>query len=289
MPDNTEVAHGEDSADDDELPSYETLLLDTGLYREFDLEGDWSFVKRLYQGPDVQFDAYCVFCEKDSTFKQYVHARGGGSGMSTPKDDIYLEPRIIHLEFRCQRKPKHQYFYVLQVQRQAISKIGQSPSLATIASAGIARFRKVLEKEYLGDLNRAIGLFAHGVGAGAFVYLRRIFEHLLAATAVRAREDGEPLAGFEQLRMDEKVKALAAHLPAEVVDAASAYSVLSAGIHALSEEQCLALFPVMRTSIEFILDGHLAARKKVEHQNELKRALAAAQTSAKRDARLSGK
>ena len=49
------------------------------------LRGTGPMWKRLYRGPDLQFDAYCVFCEKDATFKQYVHARGGGAGMSTPK------------------------------------------------------------------------------------------------------------------------------------------------------------------------------------------------------------
>ena len=275
--------HTDDAAleDERELPSYEKLLLDFGLYREFDLDGDWSYVKRLYQGPEVQFDAYCVHCEKESTFKQYVGSRGSGAGMSLPKDQSYLESRIIDLEFRCQRKAKHQYHYILQVDRQAIAKIGQTPSLATIATAGSTRFKKVLNKAYVSDLHRAIGLFAHGVGAGSFVYLRRIFEHLLLKAAEDARSIGNPLAGFEELHMDKKINALADHLPPEIVEAAGAYSVLSADIHTLSEEECLALFPVMRASIEFILDGHLADKMRRQHQRELKRALVDAKAKVK--------
>lgn len=264
-----------------ELPDHNELLLKTSLYEQFDLAGNWPYVKRFFSGPDIQFDAYCVFCEKDSTFKQYVGSRGSGSGMSTPKDEIYLEPRIIHLEFRCQRKPKHHYYYILQVAQQDIFKIGQYPSIATIASAGTKRFKKVLERNYLGDLNRAIGLFAHGIGAGSFVYLRRIFEHLLIETAQKARLGGDELDGFEGLHMDKKVAALAAYLPSEVAETAEIYSVLSAGIHALTEKQCLALFPVMLASIEYILDGHLAAKKREEHQRDLKRAINGARNTAK--------
>lgn len=102
--------------------------------------------------------------------------------------------------------------FVQTAARQAIFKIGQFPSLATIASAGTKRFRKVLDKSFLNDLNRAIGLFAHGVGAGSFVYLRRIFEHLLIETAKAARSDGNVLEGFEGLHMDEKIKALGTYL-----------------------------------------------------------------------------
>ena len=267
--------------DEEELPSYTALFLEIGLYNEFDLEGNWAYVKRFFRGPDIQFDAHCVFCEKGSTFKQFVGARGSGSGTSTPKDEFYLEPRIIYLEFCCQRQPKHHYHYVLQVERQAISKIGQSPSLAMIAGAETKRFRKVLTKNYLGDLNRAIGLFAHGVGAGSFVYLRRIFEHLLIEAAKNARAHDDALIDFDSLHMDKKVKALSAYLPAEVVEAADVYSVLSAGIHALTEKQCLDLFPVMRASIEYILDGHLAMKKREENQRTLKLAISNAKNTSK--------
>ncbi len=101
------------------------------------------------------------------------------------------------------------------------------------------RFKSVLEKDLLRDLNIAIGLFAHGVGAGAFAYLRRIFERLLFAAGANARGKGDPINGFETTRMVKKINTLASHLPAEVVETARTYRLLSAGIHALSEEQCL--------------------------------------------------
>lgn len=260
----------------DSLPNHTTLLLESGLYREYDLGGDHFFVRRMFNGPDIQFDAHCIYCEKQSTFVQYVGNRGGGAGSPIPKDEYWLESRNILLDFRCQRQKKHAYYYLLRVERQAISKIGQSPSLATIASSGTSRFKKVLAANYLRDLNMAIGLFAHGVGAGSFVYLRRIFEHLLQEAAAAARAAGAPLSGFETMRMDEKIKALTGHLPDEVVDTAGTYSLLSAGIHALPEDRCLALFPVLRASIELILEGHLAAKKRELQRMELKKALASA-------------
>ena len=143
----------------------------------------------------------------------------------------------------------------------------------------------MLEKNYHRDLNMAIGLFAHGVGAGAFVYLRRIFEHLLSEAAAMARASGDLHDGFEAKRMNEKIKALASHLPPEGVEVAKTYSVLSAAIHSLSEAQCLSLFPIMRASIEMILDAYLAAQERARHQQELKRALAKAAGQVAQDVR----
>ena len=271
--------------DEDELPSYNALLLDSGLFREYTLDGNYDYIKRMYNGPDIQFDAHCVYCQQMSTFKQCVGSRGGGAGHSPPKDEVWLEPRVFRLEFRCQREPKHAYHYMFRVERQAITKIGQSPSLATIALTQTARFNGVLDKNYFRDLNMAIGLFAHGVGAGSFVYLRRIFEHLLLEVAATARNTGNLLDGFETMRMDGKIKALASHLPPEVAETAGTYRILSAGIHGLSEEQCLSLFPIMRESIEIILDGHLAARNREKHKQELTRALSKAESQIKTDAR----
>lgn len=264
-----------------ELPSHAALLLESGLYREYDLNGDFLYIKRMYEGPGLQFDAPCVYCRQTSTFRQYVSARGGGSRSPTPKDGYWLEPRVFCLEFRCQRELKHAYHYVFRVERQAITKIGQSPSLATIASFETARFRNVLQKNYRRELSSAIGLFAHGIGVGSFVYLRRIFEHLLVETAETARSAGDLPSGFESMRLLGKVRALAPHLPNEVVETAGTYGLLSAGIHELSEKQCLSLFPIMRASIEMILDAHLAARKRAEHKQELKRALTEAERQVK--------
>lgn len=271
----------EEDEEEDELPSQIELLLEAALYRDYALDGNYLYVKRFFEGPDLQFDAHCVYCEQSSTFKQAVGNRGTGSGRQRPSDQSWLEPKVFTIKLQCQRKPKHLYYYVFRIERQAIAKIGQSPSLADIASADIARFRKVLGDPYRADLHRAVGLYAHGIGAGSFVYLRRIFEHLLAEAAKTERKAGNPLEGFEIGPMDEKVKALAGTLPPEVVETSGTYAVLSAGIHALTEEQCLTLFPVMRAAVMLILDGHLAALERDKNRKDLKRALAKAQSEIK--------
>jgi len=274
------------------LPERKKLLLEEGLYRPFDLMGDWSYVQGFLVGPPLQFDTYCIHCKQQSTFREVRSPSGSGSGMSVPENKIYLGQRIFSLTFKCQRDTKHSYMYFLQVYREAIQKIGQTPSMADIASAEIERFRSVIDQVYLRELKTAIGLFSHGVGIGSFVYLRRIFEKLISDERDAARREGETLEGFEGLRLEDKIAALKNRLPPALVRHKSAYGVLSAGIHELKEETCLRYFPVLRAVIELTLEDHLSQKMKKDAATALDRELqkanqevANAQSGTRREAR----
>lgn len=58
-------------------------------------------------------------------------------------------------------------------------KVGQFPPLADLTREDTKKYRKILSKDDYSDLNRAIGLNSHGVGAGSLIYLRRVFENLI--------------------------------------------------------------------------------------------------------------
>ncbi|MGY2809367.1 MULTISPECIES: hypothetical protein [unclassified Bradyrhizobium] len=255
---DTEV---EDDDDSGQLPPVQTLFTEDGLYRERHLEGDWSYVKRLIGGPDLQFDAHCVYCKERSTFKERV-TRGAGSGRSPPDDKTYLNDRMFSLTFYCQRNEKHSYFYIFEVKRQTLQKIGQSPSVAELAFPQLDAYEPILDRAYLKELKIALGLFSHDVGAGSFVYLRRVFEKLIHDEADAARAAGEALAGFDGMPLDQKIEALQHRLPPALVKYKLAYGVLSAGVHTLDEKTCKRYFPVLQEIIMVILDEHLAARSK---------------------------
>jgi len=75
---------------------------------------------------------------------------------------------------------------------------------------GIKKYRKILGDSKYRELHRAIGLSAHGVGIGAFVYLRRIFEGLVEAArdevAKKTDWDEEKQEEFKTSRWDEKIR-----------------------------------------------------------------------------------
>jgi hypothetical protein len=137
-----------------------------------------------------------------------------------------------------------------------VQKIGQYPSLADTLQDASRKYSKVFpSKQDQSEFYKALGLAAHGVGIGSFVYLRRIFERLIR----RRFDEFEDLENwtdedFNSKRWDERIDLMRNHLPGFMVDNRRVYSILSVGMHELEEAQCLKLAPVMQSSILVILE-----------------------------------
>lgn len=133
-------------------------------------------------------------------------------------------------------------------------------------------YKHVISKEDRKELGTAIGLFASGVGAGSYVYLRRILERLVYQAKETAADtiDNEM---FEQARVAEKIKMLEGYLPDILVKNRTIYGILSKGIHELSEEECRKYFPVVKECIYQILGMWESLRKKQADEAALNKAL----------------
>lgn len=267
----------------------EYLLLNFSLYEGMDInDGNLDFISTLLSDEKSnQIDCYCVECKKDSTFrKQFKEPINdgkaivysslpvkGNSSDSLNNELLSLEIQGFHqLKYFCQRNLKHEYVFNFKVAEQKITKIGQYPSMADIELHGIEKYRKILSKEYR-DFSKAIGLNSHGIGIGSFVYLRRIFENLIEETRTYALESGSSFdnESFQKSRMDEKIKLLDNHLPDILVQNRQIYSILSKGIHELTEEECKEMFPNVKLAIELILDEKLAKKEKESKTQQLRK------------------
>jgi hypothetical protein len=160
----------------------------------------------------------------------------------------------------------------------AIEKIGQYPSLATIAQDETRQYRSVLKDENASEFHKAVGLAAHGVGVGSFVYLRRVFERLIRSRfdEFKVQESWDETA-FNGMRMEDKINLLKDHLPEVLVANRRVYSILSLGIHELEEEACLTAFPMMRSAIIIILEDDKKKREDLARRQEMEKAIAAFQ------------
>jgi hypothetical protein len=179
-----------------------------------------------------------------------------------------------HLDFRCARAPGHLAHFDILVDLTETSggdrsirlrKIGQWPSLADIAASGIDEYRAFIAPADLAELKRAVGLAAHGIGIGSFVYLRRIFERLVNEAAERAVAADKTFdrAAFVTLRMEDKLQAVKDYIPDWMVENRKLYSILSLGLHDLSEDACKAAFPAVKQAILALLEQHAEeARRK---------------------------
>lgn len=242
------------------------------IYLDKDITYDYLFNElSLYTPIDYQIsyeipvtpsmDSYCINCGKESTFKRFsLSDLIPHSHIGTSEYTSYM--------FRCTRNENHQYTMILQTAGEKTMKIGQYPSLRDLASEDIKKYKKVLASDF-GNFKEAIGLNAHGVGAGSFVYLRRIFENLIEEKRQLALEEQTDWSDeiFSHSKMDEKIKLLRVYLPDFLVENRKIYSILSKGIHELDDQECLELFPELRLAIELILDEKLSDIEKKQKVN----------------------
>lgn len=250
----------------DTLPSVEKFCVSLPLYAEHAVRD--SETDRLYKfiTAGVNIDCFCVDCQQSSVFI------GHPQGLEVGELEFGLGDRIFIRKFICSRVHTHFAYFYFRLKRHILAKVGQSPSMADISESQIRSYRKVLSEDEYRELARAVGLASHGVGIGSFVYLRRIFERLIEEARVKAQKGaGWDEGVFQKSRMDEKIELLEAHLPAFLVEQRKLYSILSKGIHSLTEGDCLEAFPVVRVGVELILDQKLAAKQQQEKMEDAKK------------------
>lgn len=232
------------------LPSPQEFCLAVPLYDEFpydDNDANPFFGLEHFKG---SLDCHCHGCGRHSVFNRM--------GVPEFKEHHHHHNYVFVLWFICSRDQNHRSCFVFRSNKGVLQKIGQFPSLADLATPDLQKYRPVLGDDGFKELTRAVGLASHGVGAGAFVYLRRIFEGLIEKTRqVGASEEGWDDRAFENARMDEKIMMLKHHLPQFLVENRALYGIMSVGVHTLPESKCLESFPVVRVGIELILDQRL--------------------------------
>lgn len=73
--------------------------------------------------------------------------------------------------------------------------------------------------------------------------------------------------------MDEKIVLLRDYLPIFLVENSSIYSILSKGIHSLTEDECLEFFEPMKLGIELILDEKIEQEEKANKISHTRKSL----------------
>jgi hypothetical protein len=228
----------------------------------------------------LTFDSYCPQCKSDTTWRvlpdPYVPAGTRNRlKLGGQTSDMFEAFRgaVRRLEFSCARNPQHCARFGLGVEvtgeggknKVELVKFGQWPSLADIAASEMDAYRSFISETDLAELKRATGLAAHGIGIGSFVYLRRVFERQVRRAADAAIAAGTKLARdeFDRMPMEDKLQAVKDHVPAWMVENRKLYSILSRGLHELSEEVCKRVFPAVKQATLALLEqGAEEARRK---------------------------
>lgn len=234
------------------------VLIDDPLYTQYDLSSvESDEIRSTFRSGSV--DAYCPSCKRLSVFR--VQTRRS-FGIATDEPEKIKSYGLIAVHAKCVRqnpegftdKCEHDLHVLFHRSGDQLVKIGLYPAKADMDFGLLDDPHKELPPDLRTELGTAIGLSSHGVGIGAFVYLRRIFERLVHDSYEVALAAGEvEQKNYQNARMSEKILLLAEHLPSRLVQSANLYGVLSKGIHELSEEECRKNFPLVRQAINLIL------------------------------------
>jgi len=242
-----------------DLPIYTPLIIEDTNSDDFN---------SLFYSKDRRIEGYNPWRKNQSTF--YI-------SKTLTYDDTNAKSKEIFgtIELGCLRYNDLFRFYTLwDPKGKRLVKIGQFPSVADFHINEIKQYNKLLTNEKLKEFTKAIGLAANGVGIGSFVYMRRIFEYLILEAYNKAKNDNVlSELEFQRARMDEKIDLLHSYLPSFLIENKGLYSILSLGIHELSEEDCLTHFDTIRVGIEIILDEKLDEIRKNEKIEEAKKKL----------------
>lgn len=250
-------------------PLYQRITLS-----DEDLELVFKILDEVFLPTDT-IDIFCLHCRKHSIFKLVKKGQIEHNSYATSVElqNQQIPFGIIH--FACTRNTSHYLGVIFILGKNELLKIGQYPSKADIEFPDWDKYSEIIPAKVLQDIKRACGLASHGIGAGSYVYLRRAIEYLLNNAIKHAidqkifKEDD-----FKGLRVIEKIEKLKDFLPKILFENKEAYSILSKGVHELSEEDCLSSFELIQSTIQLILDEILSEKLKNEKEKIIRKNIA---------------
>lgn len=275
------------------------FIITSSLYDEYTIE-DNPELNELVQicNKKIRFEMFCPGCGEKKVFiyegglskpliRNIENALQSPGNLTVAKciaQDLLKDIDHIYFRFNCSLDESHKLEYFFTKKGYKIIKVGQYPSSADIDLPQAKKFSSILGKQYYDELKRAIGLYSHGVGIGSFVYLRRIIEKLVYDAFKEAQQIGKLTEEQFEYRknkdgdnvrngMEEKIKLLNGFLPDLITEHPKIYSVVSKGIHELSEDECRKYFPVLKDGIVMILDDIATKKEKERAELEYKKSL----------------
>ncbi len=195
----------------------------------------------------------------------------------------YLESgNIFTRNFICSSSEKHSITVVFKITgNRKLIKVGQYPPIVEFESQ-LKIYRKTLGKVDYSELQKAIGLKTHGNAIGAYTYLRRIFERLLYKRFETVLGNDPNYEKLQIKSVKEKIEFLGIdHLPSFMVENTTLYSIISKGIHELSEEDCISNFEIVYKSVILILEEELIKERTIQTKINFKKKLNAIHSNVK--------
>lgn len=181
--------------------------------------------------------------------------KGKIDGIQPPYSKGTLLDGVIHyLEyyFSCTNNDNHNYIMQISIEfndgKFVVRKVGQNPSMLIVKGFEFDKYRKFLEKiDAYDDYKKADFSYADHFYAGAYTYLRRIFEKMINYYLGNSK--------LEDNHMDTKIKAVKDKFDPRINHLLKQlYDILSVSIHELSEEQSKEYYEYLKAIIDIQLE-----------------------------------
>lgn len=259
-----------------DVKNIEKLIFDQMLHAKvkLDLYNILDFLNR-----EGKFYHYCPFYEDITIFTKngYNLTEEEDRGLLEQTFEYYSESyfsessekyKFGKIVLTCTHNINHSlYFYYIFTENEIV-KIGQYPDFEKIkTNENIEMYREILGNEKYEELSKAIGLEKTGLALPALTYLRRIIENIILNAKEKALSENKlDEEKFEGERYDERIRMLSDYLPKSLVEKKSLYSILSMGIHQLTNEDAVEIFDIIFDNLKDILDEVIS---KKEYDNAL--------------------
>lgn len=252
--------------------SLKGILLETGLYDSISFNPN-IHINEILNLDNIQetFSVYCPTCKNNTVIipeEDLTNAHYPKRGFKR-----IIEDRFIGVTYKCSLNNKHLFSFLFHIDENKIIKIGQYPSVADLNEGNMGEYKVILDNDKYLELKKSIGLFSHGLGIPPVVYLRRIFENLINETYDEHKEELS-VENFYSIKMKDKIQVLKKYLPSLVYEYKTIlYSLMSKGIHELSEQECKEIYPLLLIAVKLILEEKLKEYKKNKITKENKKQL----------------
>lgn len=250
------------------------LLLNQGVYGKIN-SVDFKTFDAVVDGKTMHsLDLYCPTCKADKTFVFNIIRSSDALGTSqiAVQGGWTYRANIRDLTYVCPTCKKTVYF-MLYYDGENIIKLAQYPTLFDVSRDQLKKYQKnqLIDKDSFKEIYKAEICASSGYYVAAYTYMRRVYETMLLSVFDQNKEEiGLTEDNFRKLHSDKKLEAIKDYLAIDDEIYLPLYGLLSAGIHAMTEEQCCEDYNVLKPILLDILAEQKAKKEKESKRKELK-------------------
>lgn len=252
------------------------LLTQTGVYGRLKLLDKLDY-SSLVGNREIckSLDLHCPNCKADKTFVRVNQGNMSWLGefeTHRVQNAIYHCQNLIHLLYECPTC-KQKLFYTLLKNENEVIKLAQYPSLYDVSRDELKKYQKnnLIDNESFSQIYKAELCASSSYYVAAYTYMRRVYETMLLSVFDQNKEEiGITEDAFRKLHSDKKLEAIKDYLAIDDEIYLPLYGLLSAGIHAMTEEQCCEDYKVLKPILLDILAEQKAKKEKESKRKELK-------------------